>query len=292
MPDAVYPIRPDPQIGDVISAWSNQTAHGARPLPAKQRALARIGLVLIAALLAFLGGMVVMEGARALLDVHLDPTLVYPAVGVVSLVALVLVSRPRPSVSYVGKDGVQENVALPLRKKDAVMRWADAEALFVREREESGSGGAYQGTSYAVTFRDREGRVLFDITGLRHDRGMWAHESEHWDFAKAVIERWSAMRWERAEREKRDTGLATFRAGDKRLRVGEQRLLLDDEELTPASVARIALGDGVLSIHRKGAVEGIFRSKGIDRFQVADVADFDVVLRALERWGRFSISAG
>jgi hypothetical protein len=100
------------------------------------------------------------------------------------------------------------------------------------------------------------------------------------------------MRWERAEREKRDTGLATFRAGDKRLRVGEQRLLLDDEELTPASVARIALGDGVLSIHRKGAVEGIFRSKGIDRFQVADVADFDVVLRALERWGRFSISAG
>jgi hypothetical protein len=292
MPDAVYPIRPDPLIGDVISAWSNQTAHGVRPLPAKQRALARIGLLVIAVLVGYGGGLLLMVAARWAAGVMIEPYVAHPAVGLVTLAVLVLLSRPRPCTSYVGKDGVQENLALPLRKKDAVMRWADADALFVREREESGSGGAYQGTSYAVTFRDRDGRALFEITGLRHDRGMWAHDSEHWAFAKAAMARWSALRWERAEREKRESGLATFRAGQKRLRIGERRLLLDDEELTPANVARITLGDGVLSIHHEGAVDGIFRSKGIERFLVADVADLDVVLRALERWGRFSVSAG
>ena len=70
------------------------------------------------------------------------------------------------------------------------------------------------------------------------------------------------------------------------------RLFLDDEELSPAQISRITLGDGVLSIHREGAVEGLFRSKGIERVLAADVADLDVVLRALERWGRFPISAG
>jgi hypothetical protein len=292
MPDAVYPIRPDPGIGDVISAWSNQTAAGPRPLPAKQRALVRIALLLFAVLFALFAGMALMGITRWAFDVVLDPYVVYPACGLVALVLLVSVSRPRAAVSYIGKEGIQEHFALPLRKKDAVMRWADAHALYVREREESGSGGAYQGTSYAVTFRDREGRVLFEITGLRHDRGMWAHESEHWDFAKAVMARWSALRWERADAERRESGLATFQLGTRRLSIGEQRLFLDDEELSPAKVSRITLGDGVLSIHREGAVEGLFRSKGIERVLAADIADLDVVLRALERWGRFPISAG
>ena len=292
MPDAVYPIRPDPSIGDVLSAWSNQTSAGARPLPAKQRALVRLGLVLFAVLFAFFGGMAVMAASSWALDARLDPYLVYPTCGLAALVALVALSRPRAAVSYVGKEGIQEHFSLPLRKKDAVMRWADAHALFVREREESGSGGAYHGTSYAVTFRDREDRVLFEIAGLRHDRGMWAHESEHWDFAKAVIDRWAALRWERADAERRETGLATFRLGKRRLGIGERRLLLDDEELTPAKVSRITLGDGVLSIHREGAVEGLFRSRGIERVLAADVADLDVVLRALERWGGFRVSAG
>ncbi len=289
-PDAIYPVRPDPIIGDVVTAWSNRTTRGARPLPAKQGRLLVLGFFLIAGLLGFLGGMGVLALLDAV-DVRVDPAIVYGAVGVVSLVGLFVVARPRPCVSYIGTEGVHEHVEIGLRKKDTAMRFADADALYVRERNEtSGSSGGYQGTSYTLTFRDGAGASLMEISGMRYDRGMWAHDSDHWAFATAVIERWSARRWERAKADKERDGLATFTAGKKTLRVGERRLLIDDEELARDAIARITVSDGFLAIHRVGAKEGIFRSTGIERFEVGEIGDFDVLVRALRIWAGVSIA--
>lgn len=292
IPGAIYAVRPDPIIGDVLTAWTNQDQHGMRVVGRKNRRLAILGVLLIAALLAFLVGMLVLFVLDAL-GLHPHPALVYGPLGVVSAIALLLLSRPRPCCSYIGKDGVHEHLEYPLRTRDASMRFADVDALFVRQTERYGGGNAYQGTEYAVVFRDRAAKSLFEITGLRHDHGMWAEVSEHWVFAQAVIARWSALRWDRAKAERERTGLATFRVGDKVLGVGERRLVLgalgpdgaiEGETLTPDDLERVEIHDGTLQITRRGAKEGLFRSTGIDRFLVAEVGDLDVLLRALRTW--------
>lgn len=291
VPDAAFPIRPDPAIGDVVTAWSSETIEGPRPMPTKQRNLIVLGLLLIAGLLGFFGGMGLLALFDAL-DVRIEPAFAYVGVGLVSAVVLFWIARPRPSASYIGTEGVHEHVAIGLRRKDGVVRFRDAAALHVREREEtSGSGGGYQGTSYTLTFRDAEARVLMEISGLRYDRGLWAHESEHWIFASAVIDRWNGLRWDRAKAEKAADGVASFRAGPKSIRVGEGRLQIDDEVLERAAIDRIAVVDGFLVIHRVGAKEGLFRSSGIDRIAVGDVGDFEVLLRALRTWGGFTVHA-
>lgn len=289
VPDAAYPVRPDPIIGDVVSAWSNQTTHGPRPMPAKQRRLIALGLLLIAGLIGFFGGMGTLW-LLAQLDVRPEPAIVYVAIGLVSLGVLYVLSRPRPCASYIGSEGVHEHVEMGIRRHDAAMRFRDADTLCVRERDETtGSSGGYQGTSYTLTFRDASDRSLLEISGLRYDRGMWAQESEHWVFAQAVITRWTAIRWERAKEEKQKHGTASFRAGKKTLRVGEGRVLIDDEVLERAAIDRITVVDGFLAIHRVGAKEGIFRSTGIDRFEIGEIGDFEVLLRALRTWGGFAV---
>ena len=291
VPDAAHPVRPDPIIGDVVSAWSNQTIHGPRPLAPKQRRLIALGNSLIAAMIGFFGGvgLVALLGA---LEVQIDPVIPCVVIGLAALAGLWVLSRPRPCATYIGTEGVHEHTAMGIRRHDAAMRFRDAVTLFVRERENgASSGGRYEGTSYTLTFRDASDGVLLEISGMRYDRGMWAQESEHWIFASAVITRWSAIRWERAKEEKEKDGHASFRAGKKTLRVGEGRVSIDDEVLTRDAIDRITVVDGFLSIHRVGAKEGIFRSTGIERFEIGEIGDFDVLVRALRTWGGFSIAA-
>src|SRR5205823_156712 len=50
--DAIYHVPPDPRVGEVLTAWSNQTKTGFHPMPAK----ALLGLAVIAGVLALLLG--------------------------------------------------------------------------------------------------------------------------------------------------------------------------------------------------------------------------------------------
>jgi hypothetical protein len=192
--DTVYVVRPDPAIGEVISAWSNQRRSGFRPRD-RSMTVRVVGFVILSsALVAFLGGLMVLA-LLALVHVRPDPVLVYPTIGVLAALALTPLVTQRPACNYLGKEGVHDHFETLFVRRDVVVRFADVERLDVTEQAASRDG---QAVTYQLTFRGRRGEVVASIAGTRFDRGLWAHPSPHWVFAQAVIAHWAA--WDRARR--------------------------------------------------------------------------------------------
>lgn len=294
-PDAVYFVPPDPAIGEVRSAWSNQTKHGYRRPATKQLVMITVGILLVGGMLA--GGLgAAATWILAQLDVVVAGWIPYAAAGAIAALLIAYLAKPRPKCSYVGDDGVALHLRTGFGAQDRVLRFADATSLTVAETEHY-TNGAYERTEFMFKWRDADGRVLLELGGMRHDRGIWAQrENSGWELAQAAEARWNELRWARAQDEQRSTGEACFHAKDVLFGVAPERLRIaqrgGDDLLTPDDVQSISIEEGLLVIRRRGAKEGIFTSKNVDRFLVRDVEDLPVLLRALRKIGGFSAPAG
>lgn len=290
VPDAAYPVPPDPAIGDVVSAWSNVSTRGLRPFPARRLAMIVVGLLALGGTAVFLLGAATSWGLSLL--GHRTTWEAYAAWVPVAAIGVAFLARPRPSCTYLGTAGLAEHVRLPLATRIRTLRFDEVHALTVSQREQR-SNGAYQGTHFALRFRDRDGKSVFELAGLRFDHGPWAQDDPYWELARAAIARWQALRWPRLEEEKRATGHARFRVGDATLVVSDGRVQLEGAGVAAGDglgdVVRAELRDGLLVLRRAGATEGLLRSKGIHHFEAGDVEDLELFLRAAGRWARLDV---
>jgi hypothetical protein len=290
VPDAVYPVPPDPAIGDVVTAWSNVSTRGTRPLPARRLRLVVVGMAALAGTAVFFLGMITTAMLSYLgVTTSWEPYAAWtPFVGV----GLAFLARQRPSCTYLGTEGLQEHVRLGLTTRARTLRFADAAALTVAETAQY-TNGAYQGTSYSLRFRDREGASVFELAGLRFDHGVWAQEDPYWELARAAIARWSALRWRRLEDEHRDTGEARFRAAGVVLVVADGALRIEGTgpvvTLSAPELESVSVRAGLLVIREVGAKEGLLGSRGVRRYEAGTVEDLELFLRAAQRWGRLSV---
>lgn len=287
--DAVYVVKPDPAIGEVITAWSNQTSTGFRRTPPKRIVLLVLGLALATAFPVFLLG----AGTTWLLstfDVRAPIWLPYAGWALPVLGILAYAFKVRPRCSYIGEDGVHEHVRHGFGRRDRVLRFADAASLTVAEIAKY-ENGVYQGTEFALKWRDPAGRVLFELSGLRYDHGMFAGaEQPDWELAEAAEARWNALRWERAEEEHAARGEVRFGAGELQLGVSDGALRIGEAVLRAEDIERVELVDGMLEVRQRGARKGVLRSEGITRIPARDVEDFATFLRALQRWAGVAVA--
>jgi hypothetical protein len=81
-------------------------------------------------------------------------------------------------------------------------------------------------------------------------------------------------------------GVVRFRAGGDWIGVGDGFIEIGwkgaVERLDKAAIQSLSLAQGMLTIKRQGAKEGIFRSEGVFRFPVSAMSDFRTFLVALE----------
>jgi hypothetical protein len=230
-PDAIYWMPPDPAIGEVRSAWSNQTTTGFRRLPAKQRAMLRLGFAIWAGVLTGVVG-VALTGVLALLDVRLAIWIPYALASVPVALSLAVLARPRPQCTYLGDEGVAVHAQFGLGTRHHVLRFADARSL-LREEVEEYPRGRYKGTRFVLRWRDAEDRVLLE---RRPPAGVWGGL------------------WSVPELDARDASgaakLARYGADASRLRVGAPlrhrftHFLLEARVLHAESHAPPALADG------------------------------------------------
>jgi hypothetical protein len=217
VPDAAYPVPPDPAIGDVLTAWSNVTTSGPRALSPRRRTLLVVGGLALVGTFVFLAGIATV-GALDLLGLarRVPAWAPYAAWGLVALPVSLVLFRPRPACTYVGTDGLQQHVPMALSQRVQTVRFDDV-AASTRSEVARYTNGAYEGTDHTLRFLDREGRCAFEIAGLRFDHGLWAAPDPTYLFACAAAARWYAIRRARIDDALAQHGSVSFGAGKARL---------------------------------------------------------------------------
>ncbi len=281
--DAAYSVRPDGRIGEVLTAWSNQTRSGFVPRPRKQLAgLLLVGLV-VGSMATFFGGVLIAWLLGDVLELRFEVWLPFVISGVLTLAAGWLVSRPRAACTYVGTEGIANHQA-GMRRTDDVMRFDDAAHLYIRETNRY-TNGVYQGTDFKFTWKDASGAIVFSDAGTRFVQGMWKDlEIPAWAFLCAAEVQWNRHRWARVEAEWSQHGRATF--GDVWVREGE--FSINGEVLRVDEVESITIERGFLTVRQVGAKKTLFGTKGITTREVSTIADFPLFLQVLQRAG-FSV---
>lgn len=293
-PDAVYWVPPDPSLGEIRSAQSNQTRDGFRREDAKTRALKAIGLAILCGLAVLALGVGTSLLASALGHRIGEVWMAYVGWIPLALIAVALLARPRPLTSYVGERGFAEHVKLPFGTRHTLLSFDDARSL-VGAQTARYTNGVYQGTDYRYRWLDRDGVKLVELAGIRFDRGMWANRADPaWDFVQAVLQRWGEVRLARAEEDyARDRhvafdwgkgGTIAIRDGVLELRSPYRGKTSGTERVLASELRDAALEEGCLVLRRVGAEEGLLRSRGITRIPLADISDAETLLIAMRRW--------
>ena len=292
--DAVYCTPPDPAIGPLISAWSNQTRTGFRG-----RGVGRVRLIVggffgfFIALFAF--GLFQAFGPLA--------GLLFGALGGAALSALLVLGfRLTPCCSYVGEDGMSHH-RLARRPRHRFLRFAEAEGMWIA-RTDHIENGFYKHTIVEYTWRDSAGRSLLVEKLMSIERGVAGAGARLGarlaggpvaDPTRAWIEagerRWLALRRARAQAHLAEAGAATFplagggylavRPGVIEASIGGKRTTLPGSEVTGATWK-----DGSLTLH--GAGSG---PRGALTLRAADVADLEVALETMREVAGIDVPA-
>ncbi|MGE0790218.1 MAG: hypothetical protein AB7S26_31375 [Sandaracinaceae bacterium] len=284
-PEAAYWVPPDSAIGEVITAWSNQTRSGFVSLGAKQRAMAIVGGTAVAGTFGFLLGLALSWLLNAVVGVH-PPIWAPYAVSVALLAGLFLwLAQPRAACSYVGTEGIAEHTKRPFRDTHKVLRFVDAQDLLVTQTARY-VNGAYQGTDFGFTWRDADGNKLFFGGGTRFEEGVWKGvPSPAWDFLSEAERRWNVLRWTRYRAEWRRDGFVRF--GD--IVVEPGRITIDGKAIVDEELGSIDIEQGMLRVSRKDAKRSLFRNEGVVTRRLADVPNVQLLLPALSELGGFAL---
>ena len=282
-PDAVYWTPPDPRIGPLVSAWSNQDKNGFRTLHNRRRQLIIAGVLFggFGALLA--AGVFSAFGAVA--------GLALAAAVALGLVAMVLFGfRTRPWCSYVGEDGMADHRVLPRGPRHRVLRFADAAGFFVA-RTDHIENGFYKHTITEKSWRDAAGGVLLSEKLMSVERGVAsagarlgarlagrASEDPMRSWLAAGEKRWSELRRARADAELAGSDTASFPltgGGTLVVRRGTIDVTRPKgrQTLAASEAGEASWKDGVLTIERRGG-----RSKDAVRLGAGEVGDLAIAL--------------
>jgi len=282
-PDRVLFVAPPPEIGTVLSAFSDVRASTRPPTTATwiMRAVAVGGGVVIAGLLLMLAmGMPWSQGGAWIM-------------GVGALAAAVTAWGWRfvGRCSYVGEDGIAYDECLDRLdriKKTQVLRFVRADSLHVR-RTRSYQNGVYRWTSYAYVWKDRSGRAVHEIYGTHASEKTDPPPDDAWHFCAAAEAAWSKHRVGRLQADLDREGFVAFPCETGEIRVAPGLIELIDKKgshrLTPDDVERFVLHQGSFEIRARGAKEGFLGlfTDGIHRFSYDSVGNARLLLHCVEQ---------
>jgi len=282
--DDVYCVSPDPALGDIVSAGTNQSRAGLRPLSWKAR---RVRLA-AAAGVGFLVGLVLAAGLRWLVEVALGMGPVFGSEWgwvlltspVVIGAAVVLGSRRRPSCSYVGVEGLATHEGMGSWSRHRVMRFADAEALLAHRGRHLQADGTYSATDIQLIWRDARGAALFEIR-CTCDESAELEGDHSLHFADSAERAWTAHRVPIREEELRSEGHTRFDAQEGWIEVapGEVRLRRHRKEVTFSAddLRSVRVRNGWLEVVPSGPRDG-WTHEVLHQFSASGVEDLSVLL--------------
>jgi hypothetical protein len=293
--DDDFIILPDPSIGEPLSAGTNRTLRGYHAATQAQRSN-RVALLFLGLIFGGLFGFIVVKTGLPevfqLVELEVDADLLtlmaFASMAFAGIVCAVVgfllpLAFRKPLVTYVGQNGLMRYVKSRFGgPKTELLCFPDADELKV-SRVRNHQNGAYVGTTYDYQWY-RQGRSAFRIAGMYRD--------DHHDpidpsnFAFAAEKAWTRFRLQQVQEQMRREGVVRFRAGGDWIGVGDGFIEIGwkgaVERLDKAAIQSLSLAQGMLTIKRQGAKEGIFRSEGVFRFPVSAMSDFRTFLVALE----------
>lgn len=274
-PDAVYWAEPPPEIGKLLSAWSNQTKDGF----VTNRSLRALVILLVV-----LGAMAV-----GLVFAAYDWLGVPGAAGCVVLLGLlvgfgVIESKSRPWCSYLGESGFSEHRQTWRRVEHTVVRFEAVAGLWLT-RTEHHTNGVYKKTTEDYEWRSQAGlRLAHRQVDLR-ERGLAAAGERFGAGGKplrnpsrelmlAAATEWRKCRLEKAEAELKEDGAAVFptRAG------GFFTIRPGSIETNVSGKATTLTHSDVVSSRLESGCITIKTSRGKLRFVISNIADHDIAL--------------
>lgn len=255
--ERTYWVSPDPAIGDVLSAWSNQIAGGfARP---NRRADVAI-MVLAAGALAFVPAL--------LLSSVLHPLAVFAPIFAAVFALAWWGSRPRPECSYVGVAGVESHAALLTTVEHRRLLFADVASMTQHTKD----------NIRHYIWRDGAGSVCLRLRSLALSDGTLVDGG----FAEAAAKRWNEVRLERARAQLTSLGYATFSLGrGVSANITTSELVLFDgarEEIPFAQIESLLVLGASLTLSRKNSAKDL-------RYSAAEAADLPVLFTLLRERG-------
>lgn len=257
--ERTYWVSPDPAIGDVLSAWSNQRAGGFTRTPAERRANVAT-MVLGTAALAFVPAL--------LLSSMLPPLAVFTPIFAALFALAWWSSRPRPECSYVGVAGVESHTTLLTTVEHRRLLFADAASMTQHTRD----------NIRHYIWRDGAGMVFLRLRSIALSNGTLCDGG----FAEAAAKRWNEVRLERARAQLTSLGHATFSLGrGVSANITSSALVLFDgarQEIPFAQIESLLVLGASLTLSRKNSAKDL-------RYSAAEAADLPVLFTLLRERG-------
>jgi len=285
--NADFFVPPPPEIGPLVSASSTLRSED-RPFTPEARAL----LLLVAAGLAGSVGLFIVYAAAVSNPFWLTFWLaVPPLIGALIAWGATLFQH---TCTYVGIEGVARARCAGHRGRvveRTLFLFRDAAAVrsSLNHRYHKGQ---YQGSDYVYEWTDASGRSLFRVKGTYRSEKEPPPSVDLYHFGEAAEVAWSLRRLDAAQEELERDGCVRFALkGGGAIRVGPGFVDFGaggEGYCSVGDLAETSVKDNVLRFRRKDAEEGWFRSRGIYKVALAEVANaklFLFLLRTLMAFG-------
>jgi hypothetical protein len=281
--DADFFVPPPPEIGPVLSAHST-LGWRTRPTPP----LARAGITFAAMLGGFLVGALIVGMFQVGQGFWVFLWLAGSAIAGGLLAGYY--TRFEHTCSYVGREGVARFVCAVDRETlttREVFRFRDAAEVRTSQTMHY-TNGAYTHTSFSTEWTDVGGRSRYTISGTHKSKEDNPPADSLFHFAHAAELAWTVYLAEQAYRQIELSGSVLFRLqGGRWIRLGPGSMILglsqQAEEFSAEELEGLALHQGVVTIRRRGATKGWFKSSGIYQFPFNELANARLFFHMVEK---------
>lgn len=206
-PQMVFPAPPPPEIGDVISVYSN-VAGGKGVMSTMTRLLVSAAVGLVVTVLS----LVLVRFSFPNTDEMFELTIISLILGLIAAIAAFFTTKSRRQVSYVGTLGAAR---FSFREgsddyRSDVLLFANAVELKT-EQTEMYHNGVYTGTTYKYTWLDNRGQRLLRLKGTyrqKRDGTIKSHDTFH--FANMAELAYTEVVLDRMDEELQRSQWATF----------------------------------------------------------------------------------
>jgi hypothetical protein len=281
--DADFFVPPPAEIGPILSAYSSLT-RDTKPTPLPARAGIAAG--------AALGGLFVGVLIVAMFQVGNEFWLFLWPVGggIAGGIIAWYCTRFEHSCSYVGREGAARFVCSGSRENltsREVFRFRDAAEIRTAQTMHY-TNGAYTHTSFSSEWTDVGGRSRYTIAGTHKSKENNPPSGNSYHFAQSAELAWTIYLLDQAYRQIELSGSVLFNLkGGRWIRLGQGRVILglsrEPEEVSAEDLEGLVLQQGVVSIRRRGARQGWFKSSGVYQFQFNELANARLFFHMVEK---------
>jgi hypothetical protein len=273
-------VAPPQDIGEVITADST-LRYGKQPISPLLRCV--LSLVLGAALVLFVGGIVVMS------DLKLDPSIILlGCLGGFVVAAIAFFTMGFKHVcTFVGAAGIARYTLKGDREqepREELLIFEDASNLTTSQTRHY-HNGIYTGTAYEFKWTDVDGACLLKLAGQYKSKTGNPKPKDPFHFARSAENAWNGFLVHRLQKELEEHGYVEFKVNKHDVvRVGQGFLEFclggKTERITREDIKNVSISQGTFHIDTHDA--RWFSSKGKFRFNYGAMANAQLFLYSLQ----------